>query len=55
MLFKKNNIYKVNYRFIGTYSTLVEAKSTAQAIKKVRKQFYAHIDILNIELIVEGV
>lgn len=55
MFFKKNNLYKVNYRSIGKYSTLIVAKSVAQAIKKVQKQFYSQIDILNIELIAEGV
>lgn len=55
MFFKKNNIYRVTYHFVGTWKTLVEAKSAAQAIKKVRKQFASQIDILNIELVAEGV
>ena len=48
-MFGKKKLYRIKYRMLATYETIVSAYSPHQAIKKLNKQHYYDINILSIE------
>jgi hypothetical protein len=48
-MFGKKKLYKIKYRFLNIYETVVSARSPYQAIKKLNKQYYNNINMLSIE------
>lgn len=48
-MFGKKKLYKIKYRFLNIYETVVSARNPHQAIKKLNKQYYNNINILSIE------